>query len=169
MRLSHRAGNLIWTTVAVVFVGAMLIATLGRPAARTPDEHMLSVAASIKCPTCIGQSVAQSEAPASQDIRADIGRRITLGESDDQIRQDLASRFGPDILLSPSHRGIVGLVWLLPVAVALAVLIGLVLAFRRWRLPAAGDVSEADRLLVTDALAEFADSLDVSEDHISLL
>ena len=158
MRLSRRAFNVAWVVVAVTFASAMLIATLGQPGARTPDEHVLRIAAMIKCPTCIGQSVAQSEAPASRDIRVDIARRITEGESDDQIRQDLASRFGPDILLSPSHSGVVGLVWILPVLMSLVVLIGLALAFRRWRLTTGGEISDADRVLVADALAEFAGS-----------
>lgn len=148
----------MWVVVAAVFASALLVAAVGQPVARTPDEHVLRVAGTIKCPTCIGQSVAQSEAPASRDIRVDIARRITQGESDDQIRQDLANRFGADILLSPSHRGVVGLVWILPVLMSLVVLIGLALAFRRWRLTAGGEVSDADRVLVSDALAEFAGS-----------
>lgn len=159
MSLPRRAfSKLAWVVVAAVFASALLIAAVGQPVARTPDEHVLRVAGTIKCPTCIGQSVAQSEAPASRDIRVDIARRITQGESDDQIRQDLANRFGPDILLSPSHSGVVGLVWILPVLISLVVLIGLVLAFRRWRLTTGGEVSAADRVLVTDALVEFAGS-----------
>ena len=97
------------------------------------------------------RSVAQSEVPASRDIRADIARRITLGESDDQIRQEMASRFGPDILLSPSHDGIVGLVWIIPILMLAAVAAGLVLAFRRWRTVASGIVTDADRALIAKA------------------
>ena len=167
MSLSRRAFNVAWGVVVVVFASALLIAGLGRPGARTPDEHVLGIAATIKCPTCIGQSVAQSEAPASRDIRVNIARRITLGESDDQIRHDLASRFGPDILLSPSHSGVVGLVWMLPILLSFVVLIGLVLAFRRWRLLRSGEVSDADRLLVAAALADFAGSDFDGEEHDS--
>ena len=158
MSLPRRAFKLSWVVVAAVFASALLIAALGQPVARTPDEHVLRVAGTIKCPTCIGQSVAQSEAPASRDIRVDIARRITQGESDDQIRQDLANRFGPDILLSPSHSGVVGLVWILPLLMSLVVLIGLARAFRRWRLTTGGEISDADRVLVTDALSKFAGS-----------
>ena len=167
MSLPRRALNVAWVVVAVTFGSAMFIAALGQRDARTPDEHVLRIAGTIKCPTCIGQSVAQSEAPASRDIRVDIARRIAQGESDDQIRQDLASRFGPDILLSPSHSGVVGLVWILPVLMSLVVVIGLMLAFRRWRLTTGGEASEADRVLVTDALAGFAGEAFDDDEHDS--
>lgn len=155
MNLQRGRANLAWLAVVVALAGALLVGALGHQGARTPDERVGRIATTIKCPTCVGQSVAQSEAPASRDIRADIARRITLGESDDQIRQDMATRFGPDILLSPSRRGIVGLVWIIPIFMFGAVAVGLVLAFRRWHAVGSGLVTDADRSLVADALAEF--------------
>ncbi|MEO7399138.1 MAG: cytochrome c-type biogenesis protein CcmH, partial [Ilumatobacteraceae bacterium] len=90
MSLQRGWNGLAWLAIVVVLAGALLVGALGQRGARTPDERVERVAATIKCPTCVGQSVAQSEAPASRDIRADIARRITLGESDDQIRQEMA-------------------------------------------------------------------------------
>ena len=78
------------------------------------------MAETLKCPTCRSQSVADSEAPSAKAIRAEIARRLEAGESEDEIRDYLVSRFGEEILLTPSSSGVTGLVWVLPVvAVAL--------------------------------------------------
>jgi cytochrome c-type biogenesis protein CcmH len=94
---------------------------------------VLAVAETIKCPTCRSQSAADSDAPASQAIRAEILRRIDAGDSDDEIRDYFASRYGEQILLTPRSSGAVGLVWILPVVGLVAAAAGLTWAFLRWR------------------------------------
>lgn len=84
-------------------------------------------------------------------IMAVVARRMALGETDDQIRQDMATRFGPDILLSPSHDGIVGLVWVLPLLLLGGAGVGVVLAFRRWHMTEPGAPTLEDRRRVADA------------------
>lgn len=158
MTLQPRRANFVWFAVMVVLGGSLLIAGFARPDPRTLDERVGRIAATIKCPTCVGESVAQSEAPASRDIRTDIARRIALGESDDQIRDDLAQRFGADILLSPSQTGIVGLVWIAPILMLAAVTGGLAMAFRRWHLPDRVELTDADRAIVSEAVETFAQS-----------
>ncbi len=142
----------VWFLSIVVLAIALTIAAVGNRAPRTTGERVERLAATIKCPTCAGQSVAQSEAPASRDIRADLERRIAEGESDNTIRQAMATRFGPDILLSPSPHGIVGLVWLLPVVAFLGCATGLGVAFVRWRAQRPGPPSDSDRELVAAAI-----------------
>jgi len=94
---------------------------------------MWAISETIKCPTCRSQSTADSDAPASQEIRAEILRRIDDGQSDEEIRAYFASRFGEQILLTPRSSGAAGLVWILPVVGLVAAAAGLTLAFLRWR------------------------------------
>ena len=145
---------LVLTASISVIVVALTVAGFGARPPRTTGERVERIAETIKCPTCAGESVAQSDAPASRDIRADIHRRIEAGESDDAIRQAMATSFGPDILLSPSSSGVVGLVWILPLFAVVVCAIGLGFAFLRWRSRPA-IASEADRILVTAAMAEW--------------
>ncbi len=142
----------MWVLSIVVIAVALTVAAAGSRAPRTTGERVERLAATIKCPTCAGQSVAQSEAPASRDIRADIQRRVAEGESDDTIRQAMAIRFGPDILLSPSPHGIVGLVWLLPVLAFLGCATGLAVAYARWRAHRQGPPSASDRELLNASI-----------------
>jgi cytochrome c-type biogenesis protein CcmH len=122
-----------WVAMAVVLVAALGYGSLADRPAPTPEAHMRAVAETIKCPTCRSQSVADSDAPASDAIRAEILRRLEAGESDDEIRAYFASRYGEQILLTPRSSGAVGLVWILPVVALVAAVAGLAWAFLRWR------------------------------------
>src|SRR3954469_12372689 len=95
---------------------AVMLAVGSRSTGPTdPLDRAHAIEQTIKCPTCRGQSVAESDAPASKAIRTDIAERIAQGQSDDEIRTFFASKFGDDIILRPKSSGIGGLVWVLPV------------------------------------------------------
>jgi cytochrome c-type biogenesis protein CcmH len=119
--------------MGVVFVGALAYGTFGSRPPTTAEDRMWAISETIKCPTCRSQSTADSDAPASQEIRAEILRRIDEGDSDDQIRAYFASRFGEQILLTPRSSGAAGVVWVLPVVALVATAAGLTFAFLRWR------------------------------------
>ena len=70
-----------------------------------------SLATELRCPDCEGLSVADSNAPTSTAIRADIRRRIADGQSDDEIRQSYVDKYDESILLSPAELGLGLLVW----------------------------------------------------------
>ena len=65
-----------------------------RAAARAHD-----LATELQVPRVRGLSVADSQAPTSQAIRADIKRRIAAGQSDAEIRQAYVDDYGESILL----------------------------------------------------------------------
>jgi len=121
-----------WVVLLVVIVGALVVGTTDT-GARTDEERIESIASSVRCPTCRGQSVADSDAIAAENVRREIARRVGEGESDDEIRSALAARFGDTIILTPPRSGVAGLVWVLPVAGLVVAVAGLVVAFRRWR------------------------------------
>ncbi|MEK7292434.1 MAG: hypothetical protein AAB088_03200, partial [Actinomycetota bacterium] len=56
------------------------------------------------------------------------------------------------ILLVPRSSGIDALVWALPVVALICALVGLTMAFRRWKVSDDAVVSDADRELVNRAL-----------------
>lgn len=141
-----------WAVMAVIVVVGLAVAALDDDGPRTPDERVRDLAATIRCPTCRSQSAADSESPAAKSIRAEIDRRVGAGQSDEEIRDYFASRFGEDILLTPRRSGLVGLVWVLPVVVAIVALGAVALALRRWRSRAVSPPSDADRDLVERAL-----------------
>ncbi len=143
-----------WPVIGALVLVALARAGLTEGPPRTAEEQVRSIAATIKCPTCRSQSVAGSDSAAARAIRTEIGRRVELGESADEIRAAVAATYGNDVLLTPSRSGIEGIVWALPVIGLVVALAALSAAFARWRRAPDRPPSDADRALVERALAE---------------
>ncbi len=146
-----RGRVLAWIAMAAIVAGALAVGLTDDRGPRTDGERARDLAATIACPTCDGQSVADSDSSAARNVRTFIEQRIGDGETDDQIRDELAARYGERILLTPGRSGLVGLVWALPVAALVAALTGIALAFRRWRGRGVVHATAADRQLVEKA------------------
>jgi len=141
-----------WVAIAVVLVITFAVGT--RPSGTPPTnaDRLLNISQTIKCPVCSGESVAESNASVSVDIRTDIAKRLEQGQTDDQIREYYAGRYGKYILLTPEATGVTSLVWIIPVVALVLALAGLVVVFRRWRLGGEVHATDADRALVGRAL-----------------
>ena len=124
--------KLSYGLMAIVLVGALWAGT-HRNRVPSSEERAQALEHTIKCPVCRGQSVAESDSPAAKDIRIEITRRISDGESDAEIRSFFAQTLGADLLLRPASSGFAGLVWVLPVAGFVLAASGIAFAFVRWR------------------------------------
>lgn len=141
-----------WLVLVSLLLGGLAVAAVGDSDATSPEEQVRSISESIKCPTCQGQSVADSNASAAKAIRTEIGRRLEEGQTEDQIRGYIASRYGEESLLTPPRSGVAGLIWFLPVAFGVGAIGGLIAAFRFWRTPADAEASDEDVALVEAAM-----------------
>ncbi len=151
---SNRFRRWSWCAIVALVLVALLRNGLDDGPARTPDERVRAIAATMKCPVCRSQSVADSDVAAAQAIRVEIARRIERGEDDDQIRDAIAATYGEDVQLTPSSSGFAGLVWVLPVVALIVAFAALAAAFTRWRRSPPSAASDADRALVEQALEE---------------
>lgn len=150
--MTARRERLAWLVMLGVLIAAFVFATVRDTGERTTDDRINAIAETIKCPTCQGESVSDSNALASREIRRDIARRVEEGQSDDEIRAYYIESYGEEIVLTPSGSGVTALVWVLPVVVSGAAVAGLVLVFRRWRGRSTREVTDDDRRLVDAAL-----------------
>ena len=144
--------KLVWGLLAVVLVGALAVGSRGRSGPPTEDQRLRRITSVVRCPTCRGLSVAQSDAPSAESIRDEVRRRVQAGETDAEIKGYLVSRYGEDILLQPRTDGVGLLVWALPVIGVTVAVAGLVLVLRRRRVGSGRAVSAADQALVEEAL-----------------
>jgi cytochrome c-type biogenesis protein CcmH len=140
-----------WALLFVVVVTLLAFGSQGTTGDLTAQDRVTDLSRSIKCPTCSGESAAESNAPSSQEVRRDIAQRIEQGQTDDEIRAFYVSRYGEGILLTPASTGVASLVWIIPVVAFVIAVTALVLIFRRGRGEPVAEVSEADRALVEDA------------------
>ena len=136
-----------WVALGLVVVVAVAV-VLWPSGSQSPSARAHDLETQLKCPECQGLSVADSQAPTSRAIRADIKRRIKAGESDEQIRQAYVDTYGESILLTPQDSGVSLLVWILPIVVLALGATGIVFALRRNRGEPHLHATEADERLV---------------------
>jgi cytochrome c-type biogenesis protein CcmH/NrfF len=82
----------------------------------------------LRCPTCQGLSVKDSEAGFSNSIKDKIRELMKNGKSDEEIIAYFVKRYGEWILRSPTKQGFNLLLWILPGA---GIVIGLFVVFLR--------------------------------------
>ena len=152
MRRTRAGSPVAWILLGLVAVSALVIGALRAGGVSSPEERIDAIARTVKCPVCPGESVYESRNSVALNIKADIAREVRAGQTDDQIRAGLSARYGESVLLVPRADGIGAAVWVLPVAVLVAAVAGLVLAFRRWRRDTSAPPTDEDRALVERAL-----------------
>ena len=74
----------------------------------------------LRCLVCQGESLDESNATLAVDLRHLIREHMRAGESDDQIKQFLVSRYGDFILMKPPFDPGTYALWLTPFAVLIA-------------------------------------------------
>jgi len=114
---------------------AAALALVAAPAAAIASERHPSLnelEGRVMCPTCKGETLDESDAPAAQRLKQYIAARIAAGDSRNEIERKLVANFGPTILASPPKHGFDLLAWLLPIVGILAGAVVLALAARRW-------------------------------------
>jgi cytochrome c-type biogenesis protein CcmH len=84
----------------------------------------------LRCLTCQGQSIADSDASMAGDMRSEIRQRIAAGESPEHIRQWLIGRYGEYISYKPQ---VTRTTWPLFVVPVLLLLLAVLIAARRLR------------------------------------
>ena len=100
----------------------MVLCLLAAPlAAVQPDEvlddHALEQRAralsdGLRCPVCRNESIDESNAAISRDLRLLLRARLVAGDTDAEAMQYLVDRYGDYILLNPKVEGANILLWL---------------------------------------------------------
>jgi cytochrome c-type biogenesis protein CcmH len=130
---SIRAALPALLAAVLLSVGLLAAGLLSPPAARalTPeqlDARVQAITDMLRCPTCQGISVRDSEASFSRQIREKVRRMVEEGQSDEDIKAYFVSRYGEWILRAPKKEGLGLVVWLAPGA--LLVLGGALIGWR---------------------------------------
>lgn len=149
-----------WVAMALVVVVALGIGTLGS-GEPSEEARIRRLEETIRCPQCASQAVAHSETPSARGVKVVIRERIAMGNTDEEIRDFIASRYGRDVLLEPSGTGFSAVVWALPVVVVIVAVGGLAYRFRDWR-PTDLPLTDEDRARVEAARSRSAPGPDQS-------
>ena len=143
----------VWVAMAIVVGLLLVVGANNNSGPLTQQERIDEISQRLACPTCQGESVYVSRAPAAVSLRDEIARQVGGGERTDvEIVAFVEQRFGGQVLLVPRSSGIDALVWALPVTALICALAGLAFAFRRWRVSGDVEVSDSDRKIVDEAM-----------------
>ncbi len=135
----------------------VLFCLLAAPAlAVQPDEILpdpalearaRAISRDIRCPVCQGETIDDSNAPISRDLRLIIRERLVAGDSDDEVVDFIVARYGEFVLFNPRATGSNLILWLAgPVMLLVAGGIA-VLALRRRPVPDDGLTPEEEARL----------------------
>src|SRR5712692_10440905 len=131
--MRKRRSLLIFLAVAAIISSIWFYTFLISPARQTLDQRVHDVASQLKCLVCQGESVADSPATLSQQMRGVIRQQLQSGKSEQEVIQYFVSRYGDRILLSPPWQGLTLLAWLVPIALMLGGILLLFLVLRSWQ------------------------------------
>jgi len=140
--------SLVWLCLLAAALSALVVSTQLEGPPRTNEDRVRSLSEDFACPTCDGQSVAESNAVVAQEIRREIRRQVDDGRTDEQITDALVASYDESIDLRPRSGGVVGLIWTVPVVVMVFGFAALASVFRRWRLTEPQSASAEDVELV---------------------
>ena len=145
-----------WVAIIMAAMALLAVASLDGGGAETDSERIQRLSDSFACPQCRGESVSESNAAVSANIRQFIADEVSAGSSDEEIRNELLRGYGASVLLNPPAEGLAALLWILPVLLVVAGAVGFAMMIDRRRSGSGrAALSSADREMVGRARAAF--------------
>jgi cytochrome c-type biogenesis protein CcmH len=152
---------LLAATAVIAPTALTALALPASAAAIAPRTSLPDVEKDVMCPVC-GLPLNVAESPQANRERVYIRSLIAQGETKDQIKRALVGQFGPEVLSLPKSSGFDLVVYIVPIAVVLALGAIVALLLPRWRrrsrtsLPSPGPaLSAADTKRLDDELARY--------------
>ncbi len=108
---------------------ALILGLTGAAVAVQPDEVLADavlearardISAGLRCPVCRNESIDESNAAISRDLRLLVRERLMAGDTDAQVVAFVVDRFGEFVLLRPGMTGSNLVLWLAAPALLLA-------------------------------------------------
>ncbi len=119
------------------------------------EARARDISHNLRCPVCQGETIDDSNAPISRDLRLAVRERLVAGDSDDEVIDYVVTRFGEFVLFNPRAQGSSLILWLAGPVMLLA---GLGIAFVTTRkgstAPEAAVLTDEDRKRLADLMSE---------------
>lgn len=126
--------------LVIIFFLFLLIPSVGwskeaAPVAEDPviEKRMLALTMDLRCLVCQNESIADSRADFSNDIRREIREQIKANKTDQEIVQFLVDRYGDFVLYNPPMKPTTILLWFGPIILFIIGLGSLIIYLRRRR------------------------------------
>lgn len=97
------------------------------------EKRMLAITMDLRCLVCQNESIADSRADFSNDMRREIRQKIKENKSDEEIIQFLVDRYGDFVLYNPPMKPTTLLLWFGPILLFVIGFISLLTFLKRRR------------------------------------
>lgn len=113
---------------SLIALCALIILLIQPARAVEPDEVLAdaaleararAISRELRCVVCQSQSIDDSDAPLAKDMRIIVRERLVAGDSNEEVFQFLASRYGDYVLLKPPVQTNTLFLWAAPAIVLL--------------------------------------------------
>lgn len=107
----------------------------------------------LRCPVCQGETIDDSNAPISRDLRLLVRERLVAGDSDDEVVDYIVARYGEFVLFNPRASGSGLILWLAGPAM---LLVGgaLALALTRRKPKIEDDLSDEEKARIAELMKD---------------
>ena len=75
------------------------------------EQRALDLSKGLRCPVCQSESIDESNAPISKDLRLLVRERLVAGDSDQAALDYIVARYGEFVLLKPTFGGANWILW----------------------------------------------------------
>jgi len=125
MRLTSFVRITIFFLFGVISTIALATASDADLTFQNPSQEMRyrALIEEFRCPKCQNANLAGSDAPIAQDLKHKTYLLIEQGQSDDQIRQYMTSRYGDFISYKPPMNRATWLLWFAPPVILMIALL----------------------------------------------
>ncbi|MBI5897915.1 MAG: cytochrome c-type biogenesis protein CcmH [Rhodocyclales bacterium] len=108
------------------------------------EARVTRLAEELRCLTCMGQSIADSQSAFSSDMKREIRAMIVAGKSDKEIVDFMVQRYGDFVLYRPPVKSTTWLLWGGPFLLLALALLFLVAKLRKRSAQAGSELSESE-------------------------
>lgn len=108
------------------------------------EARVNKLAEELRCLTCMGQSIADSQSSFSNDMKREIRGMIVAGKNDKEIMEFMVQRYGDFVLYRPPVKSTTWLLWGGPFLFLILSLVFLVLKLRKRSGQAAAELTETE-------------------------
>lgn len=117
------------------------------------EDRAREISKGLRCPVCLNESIDESNADLSRELRILLRERLVAGDTDDEAVNFIVSRYGEFVLLKPSSEGANLILWAAPLVMLLGALFLGWATIRKRRAPDIG-LSEEEQARLEALLKE---------------
>ena len=117
------------------------------------EARARAISKDLRCPVCQGESIDDSSAPISRDLRLVVRERLVAGDSNDEVIDFVVDRYGEFVLFNPRPQGANLILWLAGPGLLLVGFAGALVYLRRRAEPQpAPELTEAEQARLKELL-----------------